>query len=155
MHCRNRTTLISHQQRRPWLANGMLDVWLHGIPLFRSVTTVVSAPAKGYMAYIASQAPRRQGSICRRREKQGTPREGAHAVGHLPRDLTRSYSTCAEIVPVIQSLVDATLPSFHLRLTTSEEDHQKHKNHANKLPGDLDSVRKAGRLKATLVCSDL
>jgi hypothetical protein len=43
MHCRKRTTLISHQQRRPWLANGMLDVWLHGIPLFRSVTTVVSA----------------------------------------------------------------------------------------------------------------
>ena len=105
MHCRNRTTLISHQQRRPWLANGMLDVWLHGIPLFRSVTTVVSAPAKGYMAYIASQAPRRQGSICRRREKQGTPREGSHAVDHLPRDLTRSYSTCAEMVPVIQSLV--------------------------------------------------
>ena len=105
MHCRNRTTLISHQQRRPWLANGMLDVWLHGIPLFRSVTTVVSAcqGLHGLYRKPSTEATRKYLSTS---SKAGYSNARVHMLSATFLEiLTRSYSTCAEMVPVIQSLV--------------------------------------------------
>jgi hypothetical protein len=72
VHCRKRTTLISHQRRGPCLANGMLGVWLHGIPLFWPVTTVVSA----CQGLSQAKAPKRQGNIYRGRVQQGTPSKG-------------------------------------------------------------------------------